>query len=447
MKVKALVLLFTGLLSACNVTGLENIRNNKLKDKKVIDYRNKISQQRSASIQSSETSFSNAIRCLSKPIINWRMFNITYEKQNGKTVLIQNLNDLNAKTHNLFDLSLSQNTSNKLINDKIEKLRTIVLPKYEQGKNKISLENELIKIKINSGKQLTSKEKEQYLHNQNKLNEYNNILNSSYNILNSSRLLQTEIDYVNNVNLANLLKISVAPIYDKTDKIFPNDSTALSELVSHSLSYNHAISLVDTPFNTDKAHISRVNLKGEQLGGSIGNSLPADMYITGAIVQYDEGDVKPFIEQAGLNLRAFQLNRNVQAITVGLVLRLVQSHDGILHHNKYMHRNNIDGYTYNINIDGDMHKPKPQSVFLQNTFFAERLNGGVTRIIGSKYWNTNINMAVEDPKMYAVREMVEKGVYELLDNAIPSYAFNNGQYASLHTLKHNCHNLLPVPVN
>lgn len=442
----ALIVVLSGLLSACPTMGLEKIRHDRLSDDAKAT-REKIATQRSFYIEPDDTSFSKAIACLSEPILNWRMMEFTQQ-------VLDQVAEMKVKIENLNKrLGTQLSKENSGLQQSVNAIKLQLKPAQEEKLFALELEKRILDNKIEKNI-LSPAEKSRYLSVQKEIKATsNNIENMNY-ILNIAENSRDAESSVNNARDSDVLKISVAPIYDKTEKVFPKDSTALSELVTHALSYNHAVSVVDTPFNSDSAHISRVSIDNKMLGNSIGSAIPADMFIDGAIVQYDEGDARPALSQAALNLRAVQINRNVNTITVGLTLRLVQTNNGVIHHNKYVHKKNdvhkkdLDDHDYTVEpeIGGKTHTPKPQSIYLQNTFFVKRIQGGITRIIGSKYWGINGSVDVEDPKMYAVREMVEKGIYELLDGALPTYSKNKESYEEVEKeiiTGRKCRDLLP----
>lgn len=207
------------------------------------------------------------------------------------------------------------------------------------------------------------------------------------------------------------LRISVSPIYDKTGKVFPNGSTAISDMTINSLSYVKGLRIVETPLSGDISE-SRVNLLSEKyvfLGKGLKDNIvgvankishlpfgvlyPSQLHIAGALVQYDEG-TETLSPAISLDVDAFSASRSVETISVGLHLRLINSGDGeILTNNKLGKRG---------------------SVLLSNKFYKIRLNSSLFRLISSKQYGAEYSVTVEDPKQYVIQEMVEKGVAELL---------------------------------
>ena len=210
-------------------------------------------------------------------------------------------------------------------------------------------------------------------------------------------------------NLA--LRVSVSPIYDKTGKVFPSGSTAISDMTINSLSYVQGLRVVETPLSGDIAE-SRVNLLSQNyvfLGKGMKDNIvgvankishlpfgvlfPSQLHIAGALVQYDEG-TETLSPTIGVDVDAFSANRSVETISVGLHLRLINSGDGEILTNKK--------------------QGKRGSVLLTNKFYKIKLDSSLFRLINSKQYGLDYSVTVEDPKHYVIQEMVEKGVAELL---------------------------------
>jgi hypothetical protein len=207
------------------------------------------------------------------------------------------------------------------------------------------------------------------------------------------------------------LRVSVGPIYDKTAKVFPAGSTAISDMTINSLSYVQGLRIVETPLSGDISE-SRVNLLSQNyvsLGKGMKDNIvgvankishlpfgvlfPSQLHIAGALVQYDEG-TETLSPTVGVDVDAFSVNRSVDTISVGLQLRLINSGDGeILTNNKLGKRG---------------------SVLLTTKFYKIKLDSSFFRLISSKQYGLDYSVTVEDPKQYVIREMVEKGVAELL---------------------------------
>ncbi len=207
------------------------------------------------------------------------------------------------------------------------------------------------------------------------------------------------------------LRVAVGPIYDKTTKVFPAGSTAISDLVLNALSYVSGIRIVETPLSGDISE-SRVNLLSRNyvyLAKPIKDNIavaanrlshlpfgvlyPSQLYIAGALVQYDEG-TETATPELRLDIDALTASRSVETMTIGLHLRLINSGDGEILSNRA--------------------KGKRGSVLLSNKFYKIRTNASLFRLISAKQYGIDYSVVVADPKQYAVQEMVEKGVAELL---------------------------------
>lgn len=217
---------------------------------------------------------------------------------------------------------------------------------------------------------------------------------------------------------------SVSPIYDKTSKIFSGDSTAISEMVAHALSYNHGIRYKDTPFNSNWEWTRADITQNSQYNQSIGSVMPADRYISGALVQYDEGlpvynkDLNGF----RLSVDPLVLNKNTQIITVGLTLRIADNQGNLHFHgnNEIANLNNNDE-GFNLTLANDeMVDYSPSSVYVENTFFINNIGLDLFEIKSNRNYGGSISVQTSDPKMYAVREMVERAVYELILTTLPN---------------------------
>lgn len=232
----------------------------------------------------------------------------------------------------------------------------------------------------------------------------------------SNKILE---DLNNEKSSANdVFKVSVAEIYDKTGKVFDKSSTAISEMVAHALSYNYGIKLVDIPF-TDNWSTSRYNpIKDTRHSGETFTKSPAlfagsvflsDMYISGALVQYDELPAsKPFGTRVSINLDPIDLSNDTRTITVGMILRAVGSNDALILDNA---KRNDDGTTNKITGER-------ASTYVQNTYFVKKIGVNMFEVQSKRLYGGNITVEVSDPATYVIKEMVEAGVYDLLKKTI-----------------------------
>lgn len=210
----------------------------------------------------------------------------------------------------------------------------------------------------------------------------------------------------------DVFKMSVANIYDKTGKVFPEKSTAISEMVAHALSYNYGVKLVDIPFdeywNTSRANPIQLNENKETLKqspsllspstGFAGVVFPADMYISGALVQYDEiPATKPFGTRISVNIDPFDASTETRTINVGMILRVVGANSRILDNSNPKERESGER----------------ASVYVQNTYFVKKIGANIFEVKSRRLYGGNITVEVADPATYVVKEMTEAGVYEL----------------------------------
>lgn len=405
------------LLSSCaTVTDKRQVFN----QEEVKDSIKKVSNYRASVISSSKTLYSDKIQCLSKHIneIN----NMIIDKSPiGKYALINF--GLEANVVNDLENTLGQkkkNLSDARLRFKKLDLKYAQMEKIDKPSEKdldvmarISvsvkdLESEIISLK----KEIADLEQ--------RISDYNQGLESP---LAGYISRKNFIEY----SQGNASKVySVSPIYDKTAKVFPADSTAISEMVAHALSYNNAIRYMDAPFNSswEWSRASKINDKGNP---SVGAMFPSDRYISGALVQYDED--LPILNNKlngfRLSLDPLIVNKSTQVITIGLTLRLVEK-TGNMH---FLGFNNVDleNPILNPNNPNEINYKNlgmidyaPSSVYLENTFFINNTGLDLFEITSNRNYGGSISVRTSDPKMYAVREMVERGVYELLLSTLPN---------------------------
>lgn len=207
------------------------------------------------------------------------------------------------------------------------------------------------------------------------------------------------------------LRISVAPIYDKTGKVFPPGSTAISDMVINSLSYVGAINVVETPLSgdltesrtnimsKDYVHLSTelkknvVNIATKNGHIPFGALFPSNLHIAGALIEYDEGTEIPS-PSTRLDIDALSLRKDTNVITAGLNLRLINSIDG--------------------EVLSNSDKGKRGSVILSSRFYKVNVANSLYKIISSRQFGLDYSVVVADPKHYVIQELVEKGVAELL---------------------------------
>lgn len=209
---------------------------------------------------------------------------------------------------------------------------------------------------------------------------------------------------------AHFVRISVAPIFDKTSKVFPQGSTAISEYVLHSLSRVKGFRLVETPlgyttmesrnsFNGDNSPFSYYK-NPQFLNGfaspPVGVAFPAQYYIAGSLTQYDE-----FSEIGNpnwsFNADIVQGKRSMTTISVALNLRIVNAATGQVM----------------LSDSG-----KSASVYLSSRLYKIQTGLNVFKLISTKPYGVDYSTDVSDPTHYAIQEIVERALYELLANNI-----------------------------
>lgn len=229
----------------------------------------------------------------------------------------------------------------------------------------------------------------------------------------SAQLFSNPDGTINYNSLKRTMTISVAPIMDKTHKVYPAQSTAISDLVINALSRIKGIAVVEIPLDSDYSQ-SRNRFRydspypfiNENIGfmsGSIhrppvGIVFPAQMYISGALVQYDD-NTEAGSKNVNVNMQYVTGKSSVSQISIGMNLRLIDAVSG----------------TANINPKTNM----PTNVFLQNDLWKISNGANFFRIISTSPWGIDYSVNTADPVHYAVNEIVERGVYDLMKPLMP----------------------------
>ena len=214
-------------------------------------------------------------------------------------------------------------------------------------------------------------------------------------------------------------RMAVAPIRDKTGKVFDINSTVLSDMVMDSLAHFKYFDVVETPLYPDGLTDSRNNFLDPRYvmpNGIIqnfaatmttlqhlpvGTIFPSNYYISGAVTQYDETNVLPTNKEIGIDIYQYQFSHNTQAITATVNLRLIDSWTGAV---------------VRMPESNDL-----ASVSMTNTLYTVKTGNNFFRLIGTKDYGIDYSVEVGDPKTAAVKEMVDKGVYELLEKFLRPY--------------------------
>ena len=203
--------------------------------------------------------------------------------------------------------------------------------------------------------------------------------------------------------------ITVSRILDKTGKVFPDvgqeASTALSDMVMNALAKARVFEVTETPLEASTNHGTRVDITnmpliqnnpvliGQASVLPVGVLFPSDAFISGALIQYDESsDISRDNNFLSLGIDLLSYNKQVTVIKIGLHLRMLNSRSGKV-----------------TTING-----KPMSLIATNRLLSMRKGLNLYKIISSE--NREIDYVVEtsDPTHYAVYEMVEKTVFDLV---------------------------------
>lgn len=504
-KSSACTLCLSILVGCSTITDPINHLRQHRQDQGSVEFRKKTANNRSAAIQDSETAFSPAIACLSDHWLEWQTSSTKVDIEDTKKQLSKKIADANLKgnlkpdRNNRFDfdevLAAIKNEEIELqkTNKRLLLERRLIDKKIDDGGNITKKIQKDGNISITQYRGISQQERSKYLTIETALTENterSQELSSLRSVVNEAK---APIQGLRSAN--KFFRISVSPVFDKTGKIYDKDSTALSDLITHALTYNTAINVVDTPYNSDSAVISRATIKDAT---SFGQAFPTNMFISGALVQYDEGDAKPYLDYLRLNLDTVDLSKEIKSVTVGLALRLVQSDDSSVYYSKFfaspkeangkeiakieqkikttewqldeLNKGQDDEDEVRAKIKeneetlvglkqrkekllGDSNNfetlltgSKSPSVLMENTFFTQDMGGGILRIIGSKNWSVDTHVTVSDPKMYAVREMIERAVYELLKRAVPEYELsaNSVKYRGWQSSATKCDDKLPL---
>lgn len=400
MKLKLIFLCTMSCLVSCANfgTSLSQARKN---HQEKMDKLQSYSDQRAVSITEQKTAYSDAITCLSDYFVKYQSDRYLANKQPDTDSAYQ------AKVDEI-DTAIKSYQS-QIFEKRKEYQGLILFVESVQKDVNLHKKKKLIEeaakksatAKILSGeidvisKKISQLEAERILYlGKNKSPSPNGVsLGEIYNLLQGSKWMN----------------IGVNNIYDKTGKIYKDDSTALSEMVAQALSYNKGIRYVDTPFNAPLSY-ARTSV-GNINSMSIGEALSIEKFITGALVQYDEGTPltsTQAIESLKLSIDPLDVSNRTTIINVGLTLRLI-NRDGIMYFTGYVNPRTKKLTDY-----------EPASVYLQNTFFVKQIGASLFEIKSRRNYGFNTTVITSDPKHYAIRELIERGVYELLLKVLPN---------------------------
>lgn len=434
MKSNQIILttLAIALLNACSIhttTDLNKIRT---------EYKSDINQEKIYNINKKRqlemefdkaTPYAKGIACLSKPYLTNASSSNTNAMATFNKKIQQANDDIDIHKKNIDIIFKTGGIRTQRSSTGIEQI------KVEKSIQELALEIEKLGLILTLEKHLKKKlallEKRDNLTNQ--FEELKEKLNSEENLL--AQAEKQKKDYAEHLNnfdnqqskADDVFKVAVADIHDKTGKIFPTDSTAISEMVAHALSYNAGIKLVDIPFGnnwnnsrynpavnknlkkieSDDHRLLDIQANPNLLSANMGFAgivFPSDMYISGALVQYDELPMtRPFGTRISLDIDPLHLSTETRTINIGMVLRAVDSTNALIMDNS----NTIE-----------KENGERASVYVQNTYFVKKIGTNVFEINSKRLYGGDVTVEVADPATYLVREMVESGIYKLLKKTI-----------------------------
>lgn len=413
-------------------TNLSVIRDDYSKKSREID---NISTLRQQSIQEKETIFSKKIECLSN---SWQKFAL----DNNERMKEYSIRTSRSAAENLVlhkvELEKILNGGYEYIERDISGKNILKYKKYNMGLYDLAQEVKILDTEINfylkqnksisqnfkkKMRELDAKARDLEFLKMRKTEVEKSIAQADAQRKKAlSMLIPARSDGIQTTRIGT--KFAVANIYDKTGKVYSPQSTALSEMVQHALSYNKAISVVDTPYgdafnysrynplhtkSLAKQHVEKsLNLLSNTYGFA-GVVFPSDMYLSGALVEYDEQTVvKPYGTKVSINIDPLSLDSSTKTITIGLILRAVDSNNSVLQDNSLLKEKSVDD------------KSNKASVYLQNTFFVKKIGADVFEVKSKRLYGGKYGVEVADPINYAVREMIEDATYQVLKKTLPT---------------------------
>lgn len=200
---------------------------------------------------------------------------------------------------------------------------------------------------------------------------------------------------------------AVDNVFDETGKLYAPKVPAISHMIQKALIQVKGIEVLETPFydiSTSRTDVTQLTPRrgaeiSKQLHAPVGTLFPSNFYITGAMVEYDESSQLP-VSIWRIVVDFFSFRREVVTTTIGIDLRLVNSKDGTVVYNSK--------------------SGKRGAVTLRSRFFRISQDTGGFKIVNENARSVDHSVIVQEPKYYAVREMAEKGVVELLSIFGPS---------------------------
>lgn len=199
------------------------------------------------------------------------------------------------------------------------------------------------------------------------------------------------------------LRIGIDNIYDKTGKVY-GDTDAISDMVLEAF---NKLNLFPMTNLSRPSTYSNLDIREDLLSGNyrhnktfannaqiisqlpIGVLKPTNFYVAGALLQYD----KTKQNKTSLDIKYLSVGRNFDIIDVSLDLRMIDSSLGVV----------------SLPTNG-----KSASVSLKNRVVSFSLDGEYFKLIHDDAYGINISQEIGDPTQYAVKEIVELAVLELV---------------------------------
>jgi len=196
----------------------------------------------------------------------------------------------------------------------------------------------------------------------------------------------------------------ISPIRDKTGRVYPATSTAVSDMVAHALAKTGLIRVIDIVDSqedriNDFTTFSKIDSKSKTVLESTPQLIPAIpkgflyqpfFHFAGAITEFNERESTNL--DAEIKFFGFDYNSNV--IDVALDLRIISSSDGSI----------------GISDRG------PNTISVANRLIFVGTEFDYFRIINDDAYRGQFAYQIGDPRFYAVRELAEYATLELLSN-------------------------------
>lgn len=199
------------------------------------------------------------------------------------------------------------------------------------------------------------------------------------------------------------LRIGVDNIYDKTGKVYANED-AISDMVLEAFNKIGIFPMVNLSKPSTYSNLNipenllSTKYKGNQNYSKTPNLIsslplgvlkPTHFYVSGALLQYD----KTKQNKTSLDIKYLSVGRNFDIIDVSLDLRIIDSSLGVVSHE-----------------EGE----KSASISLKNRVVSFSMDGEYFKLIHDDAYGINISDEIGDPTQYAIREIVELAVLEVV---------------------------------